>query len=831
MKKLLVLLVLLPQILLGQQDPIERMDRNYACSVERTIVKKKIKSEFKPTLSTHTQKEAIDPIEYLLSNSFDEVYSFLRDYNRSGQTDIFSDQNTLKVVQYFKDEVIQLIDPQLTDETPSKFIAYFRAYDWQAWYQSDVTYYEPYIDALFDALGDLYNYEPYWEKTGELNGFRWNSTLVLDIEKYRIRAYDLIILNLEKSTDDFVGAETPQVDHLNALSSLIWRAFANNDSEFIERFATDTHAHDLIFNIIDNDVLANNESYNTEYISFNFIRTLGTVFNKLTEYPNIDVTDLVNQAIEQFNQTQFGENRHMHWVANLINVNYDLGIDFNQIKQDYFDLEFGTSVEYDNGTIKIYSAIDSTRIESIYLDVRQTRANFFKLTGDKVPVEGDLNETINFYIFQSPERYDALGNLLFNIPTNNGGIYIENNSAFYTFDREDDYLPINFLVNHEYTHYLDGRYNIHGTFGELEFYDWDTGRYVFWTEGLAGFVGSANRKTGWNIAYSNASQVANDVNENSTITLKESIRTSYSNWRMYAYSDAAWGFLYENLHEELMELFSLVKQNNIQEYFSKLDDITFDLSLEPLYQEYLIQIKDKFESGLTDHEPLISYDFSEPIISNDSIQFAFNNIGLKEFQLETSYQNPFEYIAARKDTLVSSIKEVDEYIQTIIKQTDSIEVDYTGYKILLGQIDSFEKVDNQYKVYYSLELPVNGSFIHPEDPVDPDPEDPVDPEDPDPDPEDPVDPIDPVDPVDPVDPEPVITEFILYPNPTVSEINVTGLPDNSDIYIYDIQGRVRFSTKHQTGVFKQNVSRLETGIYIFVYRSTLGMKSIKFIKR
>ena len=826
MKKLLVLLVLLPQILLGQQDPIERMDRNYVCSVERTIVKKKIKSEFKPTLSAHTQKEAIDPVEYLLSNSFDEVYSFLRDYSRSGQTDIFSDENSLKVVQYFKEEVIQLVDANLSNSNPAKFIEYFRSYDWHAWFRDDVRLYEPYIDSLFIAMGDLYNYEPYWEKTGELNSFRWQATLVLDIEGHRTKAYDLIILNLEKSTDDIIAAEVPQVDHLNAISSLVWRAFANNDSAFINRFLNDTNAHDLIFNIIDNPKFIND----TAYIPLNFIRTIGMVLTKSLDYQNIDSSSLFNKSINRFNQTQFGETKHMHWVSNLIKIDYDFGINFDQIKQQYFDLEFSSIVEYDNGTIKIYSAIDSTRVESIYLDVRQTRANFFKLTGDKVPVEGDTNETINFYIFQSAERYDALGNLLFNVPTNNGGIYIENNSAFYTFDREDDYLPINFLVNHEYTHYLDGRYNIHGTFGELEFYDWDTGRYVFWTEGLAGFVGSANRKTGWNIAYSNAAQVANDVNENSTITLKESIRTSYSNWRMYAYSDAAWGFLYENLHEELMELFSLVKQNNIQEYFNKLDAITFDTSLEPLYQEYLIQIKDKFESGLTNHEPLISYDFSEPIISNDSIQFAFNNIGLKEFQLETSYQNPFEYIVARKDTLVSSIKEVDEYIQTIIKQTDSIEVDYTGYKILLGQIDSFEKVDNQYKVYYSLELPVNGSFIHPEDPVDPDPEDPVDP-DPDPDPEDPVDPVDPVDPIDPVDPEPVITEFILYPNPTVSEINVTGLPDNSDIYIYDIQGRIRFNTKHQTGVFKQNVSRLETGIYIFVYRSTLGMKSIKFIKR
>ena len=818
MKKLLTLLVLLPHVLFSQVNPIVESNKNYVCSFEQKIDKDKSKRII--TLNAQTSKEAIDPIQYLLNTDLDDVSKFLEDRNQWSKTDIYSDQNAMKVVQYFKDEIIQKIDPELSDQNPSKFIKYFRAYDVAAWYNPEITLYEPYIDKLFESIRVLYAYEPYWEKTEALNGFRWNATLLMDIEGHRSKIYDAFIVALKNSGDDFIGARFPQIDHLNAISSIVWRAFMNNDTAFITKFLNDQYALNLYFDVIDNDLLYGD----IEYVLSNFITPVGIILKRALENSNYDSSFLFNMVSERFNATKFGENKHIFWISSLINVNYDFGIDMNKIKSDYLDFEFNKTYVYDDGSIKIHTSLDSTRVQSIYLSMRNTRSNFFKLTGNTDPLGTDTNDVINLYIFSNNERYSTLGGFLFNIPTNNGGIYIEDYSAIYTFDRDSDYLPINFLVDHEYVHYLDGRYNIEGTYGELDFYDWDTGRYVFWVEGLASFAASARPKTGFGIAYSNAYQITQDVNRNSTITLKESIRTSYNNSRMYPYSEAAWGFLYTYLHPQLLELLELVKNNNVQEYFNKLDLIAYNQTFEPLFQQYLIEIKNKYNSGSTNHDPLRSYNFNDNKIENDSIQFSFEKLGLSNITIKRSYETPHEFATVNKDTIVSSLKIVNEYLEGLVKMTDTIAAPrYSGYDILTAQIDRYERVGDSYKVYYSLELPVNGSFSVVEEPVDPDPVDP--------DPVDPVDPVDP-DPVDPVDPEPIITSIILYPNPTVSEINVINLPESSQIYIYDTTGKIRYMSNHTKGDFRLDVSNFTNGFYILSYvLPGISRGSIKFIKR
>lgn len=72
------------------------------------------------------------------------------------------------------------------------------------------------------------------------------------------------------------------------------------------------------------------------------------------------------------------------------------------------------------------------------------------------------------------------GTILFNIGTNNGGIYIDRDSTFYTFDRtlETNRFSLAQLVKHEYVHYL---VESHVKHGEWRF---DENR-VYWDEGIA----------------------------------------------------------------------------------------------------------------------------------------------------------------------------------------------------------------------------------------------------------------------------------------------------------------------------------------------------------
>ncbi len=108
------------------------------------------------------------------------------------------------------------------------------------------------------------------------------------------------------------------------------------------------------------------------------------------------------------------------------------------------------------------------------------------------PVAGDLNSTLEVVVFKNWDNYDLYSGLLFGNDTNNGGIYLEgdpsdpSNTARFIAHLAD-WLPDTPVWNleHEYVHYLDGRFNMAGAF-------WDYGihshKTLWWIEGLAEYV-------------------------------------------------------------------------------------------------------------------------------------------------------------------------------------------------------------------------------------------------------------------------------------------------------------------------------------------------------
>lgn len=78
--------------------------------------------------------------------------------------------------------------------------------------------------------------------------------------------------------------------------------------------------------------------------------------------------------------------------------------------------------------------------------------------------------------------------------------------------------------------------------------------------------------------------------------------------------------------------------------------------------------------------------------------------------------------------------------------------------------------------------------------------------------------------------EPVIPEVNIYPNPTRDWIKIDGLLENSDIYIFDISGKLILSQKYQIDEMI-NISDLNVGMYIVNIRNSKGMFSKKLIKQ
>ncbi|MFC0601371.1 collagenase [Streptomyces palmae] len=161
---------------------------------------------------------------------------------------------------------------------------------------------------------------------------------------------------------------------------------------------------------------------------------------------------------------------------------------------------------------------------------------FHSIARDNGPVRDDHNETIEVTAFDSSTDYQTYAGIIYGIDTNNGGMYLEGDPAkagnqprFIAYEAE--WLKPEFAIwnlNHEYTHYLDGRYDMYG-----DFEDGMTTPTVWWIEGFAEYVSYKYRNEDYDAAITEAGK--------RTYRLSTLFDTTYSNTdqtRTYR-----WGYL------------------------------------------------------------------------------------------------------------------------------------------------------------------------------------------------------------------------------------------------------------------------------------------------
>ncbi|WP_345696599.1 M9 family metallopeptidase [Kitasatospora terrestris] len=163
-------------------------------------------------------------------------------------------------------------------------------------------------------------------------------------------------------------------------------------------------------------------------------------------------------------------------------------------------------------------------------------AYFHGVVRDGGPVAGDTNTTIEVDVFDSSADYQTYAGAIFGIDTDNGGMYLEGNPAaagnqprFVAYEAE--WVRPAFQIwnlNHEYTHYLDGRFDMYGDFnaGQAQ-------PAVWWIEGFAEYVSYSYR----GVTYTDAQTQAG----RHTYALSTLFDTTYDNadsTRIYN-----WGYL------------------------------------------------------------------------------------------------------------------------------------------------------------------------------------------------------------------------------------------------------------------------------------------------
>ncbi|MCX4781851.1 M9 family metallopeptidase [Streptomyces sp. NBC_01264] len=115
-------------------------------------------------------------------------------------------------------------------------------------------------------------------------------------------------------------------------------------------------------------------------------------------------------------------------------------------------------------------------------------AYFHRVIGDKGAIPGDVNTSLEVVVFDDYTQYSLYAWAIYDIDVDNGGMYEEGNPAVAGnqarfIAHEAHWLRPEFQIwnlNHEYTHYLDGRYNMAGDFEATL-----TTPTIWWVEGIA----------------------------------------------------------------------------------------------------------------------------------------------------------------------------------------------------------------------------------------------------------------------------------------------------------------------------------------------------------
>ncbi len=192
-----------------------------------------------------------------------------------------------------------------------------------------------------------------------------------------------------------------------------------------------------------------------------------------------------------------------------------------------------------------------------------------KLATKRQPAANDFNDKLRVVVFNNAAEYNKYGQLVFDISTDNGGMYIEgttqdpdNLATFYSY--EHFWVRPKFQVwnlNHEYVHYLDGRFIKYDTFNHFP------SHLVWWSEGLAEYIskGDSNPRT---------FKFINETEQEKWLTLQQVFDTEYHDGtdQVYKWGYLAVRFMYEKHVDEYRQLAYFLKTDFFDGYKKLLDD-------------------------------------------------------------------------------------------------------------------------------------------------------------------------------------------------------------------------------------------------------------------
>ncbi|MGQ2871320.1 collagenase, partial [Leptospira santarosai] len=266
-------------------------------------------------------------------------------------------------------------------------------------------------------------------------------------------------------------------------------------------------------------------------------------------------------------------------------VNLQIGqICLSQTKTAVKSAAFPNTYSFDDGTQVVHTPLTLDAIQPLYHALKQVESQFFRIVGIHAPVAGDPTDSISMYVYGSLKDYNVFHPFLYNLPTNNGGIYIEQDKAFYTYQRTsaESIYTLEELLRHEYVHYLVGRFIIPGMWSEVPAYANE--RLTWFDEGIAEFLAGGTPKE-IHPRKVLVSQIQNDGS--SRMNVSQVLTARYGDFKFYRYSGNFFHYLYTYKKDTLRNLISTLRDSNISAFDSLVTQMSQDASLNISFQSHL----------------------------------------------------------------------------------------------------------------------------------------------------------------------------------------------------------------------------------------------------
>ncbi|MBW8183232.1 M9 family metallopeptidase [Shewanella nanhaiensis] len=451
----------------------------------------------------------------------------------------------------------------------------------------------------------------------------------------------------------------------NAIFTTLFRAQWDDAMKVL--FATDHSILDSLNNFqLNNRHLVGS---NAEYVLLNAIREM----SRLYHIPQMKsrVTTLVKAVLDSSSKN---DESKVIWLAAAEMADY-----YDRANCNYYDI-CGFKAQLEADTLSFNWQCSDTlmmRAQALYQDQAKWACEVLggqeiyfhsKLGTNNTPVANDNNEALELVVFDSSSDYQSYAGTFFGINTNNGGMYLEgspagmkNQARFIAYEaqwRQPDFHIWN--LQHEYVHYLDGRYNLHGDFGRGI-----SANTIWWIEGLAEYI-----------SYRDANTAAIAMGETAEYPLSTIFKNNYDSGqdRIYRWGYLAVRFMFENHKADVDQILAYLRNDQYEEYQVFMDSIGTRYDNE--WTGWLTSGLSAVDNGIIDHgpsdadalpsgidgnwagpKPTISTDYSPCTVTDEAYRYS-DEASLK---LDT----PMECIDSQNGRASFAIANVDSTAQEI----------------------------------------------------------------------------------------------------------------------------------------------------------------------